>query len=162
MAIRSVYGLRSVARHAGSVVHGSPAAFGGRPVCVSKTARSQNFASCHAPRPGRPWSGSDCLIDWLGSPQSSEAVMSTSSFIDTTFSIKDDIAVRNLIAAYLGVEAQRVSHRVRFKDLGAGWLDRLDLVIALEDHFDIELDDVADKILVVGDLIRFIEASRPH
>ena len=88
--------------------------------------------------------------------------MSTSSFIDTTFSIKDDIAVRNLIAAYLGVEAQRVSHRVRFKDLGAGWLDRLDLVIALEDHFDIELDDVADKILVVGDLIRFIEASRPH
>jgi len=88
--------------------------------------------------------------------------MSTSSFIDTTFSLNDRIAVRNFIAAYLGVEAQRVSDQVRFKDLGAGWLDRLDLIIALEDHFDIELDDVADNILVLGDLIRFIEVSRPH
>ena len=88
--------------------------------------------------------------------------MSTSSFIDTVFSTNDGIAVRNFIAAYLGVEAQRVSDQVCFKDLGAGWLDRLDLVIALEDHFEIELNDVADKILVVGDLIRFIEVSHPH
>src|SRR5215204_5642727 len=62
--------------------------------------------------PRRPWSGSDCLIESLGSPQSSETVMSTSSFIDTTFFLNDRIAVRNFIAAYLGVEAQRVSDQV--------------------------------------------------
>ena len=88
--------------------------------------------------------------------------MSTSSFIGNTFSLNDGMAVHNLIAAYLGVEAECVSDQVRFKDLGAGWLDRLELIIALEDHFDIELEDVADKILVVGDLTRLIEASRPH
>src|SRR5215211_6805303 len=135
---------------------------GGRPEVCRKQHGRKIFHRVMLRGPRRPWSGSDCLIESLGSPQSSETVMSTSSFIDTTFFLNDRIAIRNFIAAYLGVEAQRVSDQVRFKDLGAGWLDRLDLIIALEDHFDIELDDVADNILVLGDLIRFIEVSRPH
>ena len=44
-------------------------------------------------------------------------------------------------------------------DLGADWLDRLDLMIALEDQFPgLEItDDIIDRIELVGDLIRHIE-----
>jgi len=69
--------------------------------------------------------------------------------------------VRNVIAEQLGVDAERVTDRARFfDDLGADSLDRLELVMAIEDQFacsEIE-DDAADQIVVVGDLIRFVEA----
>jgi acyl carrier protein len=70
--------------------------------------------------------------------------------------------VRNLIASRLGVAAERVSDEAHFiEDLGADWLDRLELMIAIEDQFvGIEIaDDVADQMVVVGDLIRFVEGG---
>jgi acyl carrier protein len=76
--------------------------------------------------------------------------------------------VRNLIADRLGVAADRVSDDAHFADdLGADWLDRLELMIAIEDQFSgVEIaDDVADQMLAVGDLIRFVESAdhgRPH
>jgi acyl carrier protein len=70
--------------------------------------------------------------------------------------------VRNLIADHLGVDAKRVSDEAHFADdLGADWLDRLELMIAIEDQFSgVEIaDDVADQMLAVGDLIRFVEGA---
>jgi acyl carrier protein len=87
-------------------------------------------------------------------------VMSTSSFMQPATAIN----VRNLIAEQLGVDAKRVSDEAHFlNDLGADWLDRLELMIVIEDHYGIEIaDDVVDKIVAVGDLMRFIEAHGHH
>jgi acyl carrier protein len=70
--------------------------------------------------------------------------------------------VRILIAEHLGVDAKRVSDESHFlNDLGADWLDRLELMIVLEDYFGIEFaDDDVEKLAAVGDLIRLIEAHR--
>jgi len=68
--------------------------------------------------------------------------------------------VRALVANHLGVSVGRVTDEAHFTDdLGADWLDRLDLMIAVEDQFagvEITSDDV-DRIEVVGDLIRLVE-----
>jgi acyl carrier protein len=68
--------------------------------------------------------------------------------------------VRTLIAIHLGVDVKRVTDEARFtNDLGADWLDCLELMILIEDQFDgVEMtDDDVDQIAVVGDLIRHIE-----
>jgi acyl carrier protein len=71
-----------------------------------------------------------------------------------------DHLVRQIIAGQFGVEPQRVTDDARFSDdLGADWLDRLEVMIAIEDHISgFEITDVvADQIDTVGDLIRVIE-----
>ena len=71
--------------------------------------------------------------------------------------------VRTVIANYLGVAVERVTDQAHFVyDLGAGWLDRLELMIVIEDQFaDVEItDEDFDRIDVVGDLIRHIESKR--
>jgi acyl carrier protein len=68
--------------------------------------------------------------------------------------------VRALIANHLGVNVRRVTDDAHFTDdLGADWLDRLDLMIAVENQFvGVEItDDDVDRIELVGDLIRHIE-----
>lgn len=68
--------------------------------------------------------------------------------------------VRTLIANHLGVSVRRVTDEAHFTDdLGADWLDRLDLMRAVEDQFlGLEIRDAdIDRIQVVGDLIRHIE-----
>jgi len=68
--------------------------------------------------------------------------------------------VRALVANHLGVSVGRVTDEAHFTDdLGADWLDRLDLIIAVEDQFaGVEItDDDVDRIELVGDLIRHIE-----
>ena len=70
--------------------------------------------------------------------------------------------VRNVIAGHFGVDAGRLTDEARFRDdLGADWLDRLELMIAIEDQVaGIEIDDVVvDQIDTVGDLIRVIEGT---
>jgi len=69
--------------------------------------------------------------------------------------------VRTLVANYLGVSVSRVTDEAHFtNDLGADWLDRLELMMVVEDQFaGVEItDDDVDQIEVVGDLIRLIEA----
>jgi len=60
------------------------------------------------------------------------------------------------------VDANRVSDEAQFfNDLGADWLDRLELMIGIEEHFDVEIDDDdVEKLTAVGELIRFIEAHQ--
>jgi acyl carrier protein len=68
--------------------------------------------------------------------------------------------VRNLIANHLGVDVKRVTDEAHFTDdLGADWLDRLELMIVIEDQFADVLvtDEEVDQLEVVGDLIRHIE-----
>ena len=70
------------------------------------------------------------------------------------------IEIRTLIAEHLNVDIQRVTDEAHFiDDLGADWLDRLELMIIIEDRFGgLEItDDDADQIRVVGDLIRYVE-----
>ena len=69
--------------------------------------------------------------------------------------------IRTLIADHLGVDVKRVTDEAHVADdLGADWLDRLELMIVIEDQFaDVEMtDDNVDQIDVVGDLIRHVES----
>ena len=70
--------------------------------------------------------------------------------------------VRTLIAHQLGVDVKRVTdtdEAYLTDDLGADWLDRLELMIVIEDRFaDVVItDEDVDQIEVVGDLIGHIE-----
>jgi acyl carrier protein len=92
--------------------------------------------------------------------------MSINSLMPQAKTVNEDLPtkVRNLVAQYLGVNDKRVSDEARFrKDLGADWLDRLELMIMIEDQFGVEIaDGVADQLEAVGDLIRFVEAQPRH
>jgi acyl carrier protein len=71
--------------------------------------------------------------------------------------------IRALVAKHLDVDVGRVTDEAHFcHDLGADWLDRLELLILIEDQFaDVEIaDDDADPIEVVGDLIRYVEGAQ--
>jgi acyl carrier protein len=70
------------------------------------------------------------------------------------------IKVREIIAGHFGIDPDSLTDDARFRDdLGADWLDRLEVMIAIEDQISgFELADVvADQIGTVGDLIRVIE-----
>jgi acyl carrier protein len=74
----------------------------------------------------------------------------------------DTDRVRTLIAEYLGVDAKRVTDDAHFSDdLGLDWLDRLELMILIEDEFaDVEISNHdTNQIEVVGDLIRVLKSS---
>ena len=74
----------------------------------------------------------------------------------------DSDNIRALIADQLGVDVKRVTDKTHFaRDLGVGWLNRLELVIFVEDWTGLELhDDDVEQISVVGDLIRFFESAK--
>src|SRR5262249_1906022 len=68
--------------------------------------------------------------------------------------------VRTLIANQLGVDVKRVTDEAHFTDdLGADWLDRLQLMIVIEDQFaDVVItDEDVDQLEAVGDRIHQIE-----
>jgi acyl carrier protein len=70
--------------------------------------------------------------------------------------------VRTIIAKHLGVEVKRVTDEAHFTyDLGADWLDRLELMIVIEDQFPAAeiTDEDVDRIEVVGDLIHHIKRA---
>ncbi|HWR81817.1 MAG TPA: acyl carrier protein [Candidatus Deferrimicrobium sp.] len=70
--------------------------------------------------------------------------------------------VKEIIVEQLGVEAGQVTDRAKFvDDLGADSLDTVELVMALEEEFSIEIpDEDAEKILSVGDAIDYIKEHR--
>jgi acyl carrier protein len=67
--------------------------------------------------------------------------------------------VKQIISEQLGVEESEVTPSASFvDDLGADSLDTVELVMALEEHFDIEIpDDAAEKIRTVQDAIDYID-----
>jgi len=67
--------------------------------------------------------------------------------------------VKQIIAEQLGVEESEVTPSASFvDDLGADSLDTVELVMALEENFDIEIpDEAAEKIRTVQDAIDYID-----
>ena len=69
--------------------------------------------------------------------------------------------VKKMVAEHLGVEEVKVTEEANFiDDLGADSLDTVELVMAFEEEFGSEISDSeAEKILTVGDAIKFIESK---
>ena len=69
--------------------------------------------------------------------------------------------VKKMVADHLGAEESKVTEEANFiDDLGADSLDTVELVMAFEEEFGSEISDSeAEKILTVGDAIKFIEAK---
>ena len=67
--------------------------------------------------------------------------------------------VKKMVADHLGVDEAKVIEEANFiDDLGADSLDTVELVMAFEEEFGSEISDSeAEKILTVGDAIKFIE-----
>jgi len=67
--------------------------------------------------------------------------------------------VIDIIVEQLGVEKEQVTPDAKFiEDLGADSLDTVELVMALEEEFTIEVpDEEAEKLQSVGDVIKYIE-----
>jgi acyl carrier protein len=76
--------------------------------------------------------------------------------------VKDvETRVKEIIVEQLGVDASEVNPQASFvNDLGADSLDTVELVMALEEEFDVEIpDDQAEKIQTVGQAIDYIKAN---
>ena len=69
--------------------------------------------------------------------------------------------VKKIIVDHLGIEESKVTSGSKFiDDLGADSLDTVELVMAFEEEFGSEISDSeAEKILTVGDAIKFIESK---
>ncbi len=67
--------------------------------------------------------------------------------------------VRSIIAQQLGADESEITEDAHFiEDLGADSLDTVELVMALEEEFGIEIsDEDAEKIQTVGDVIKYIK-----
>ena len=67
--------------------------------------------------------------------------------------------VRDIIVEQLGVNADQVTTEAKFiEDLGADSLDTVELVMAFEEEFGIEVpDEEAEKLLTVGNVVSYIE-----
>lgn len=70
--------------------------------------------------------------------------------------------VIDIVAEQLGVDKEKVKPETSFvNDLGADSLDTVELVMELEEEFDINIpDDAAEKIQTVGEAIDFIEKAQ--
>ena len=68
--------------------------------------------------------------------------------------------VKGIIAEQLGVEEEKVTENASFiDDLGADSLDIVELIMALEEEFDIEIpDEDAEKIATVKDAVDYINS----
>lgn len=68
--------------------------------------------------------------------------------------------VKSIVVDQLGVSEEEVTPQASFvEDLGADSLDVVELVMALEEEFKIEIpDEQAEKIITVGEAVKYIEA----
>ena len=70
--------------------------------------------------------------------------------------------VQKIVVEHLGVEADKVTQEASFiDDLGADSLDIVELVMAFEEEFGVEIpDDAAEKIATVGDATKYIDENK--
>ncbi|MBA4800259.1 MULTISPECIES: acyl carrier protein [Euryhalocaulis] len=70
--------------------------------------------------------------------------------------------VKKIVVEHLDVEEDKVKPEASFiDDLGADSLDNVELVMAFEEEFDIEIpDDAAEHIQTVGDAVKYIEEKK--
>ena len=69
--------------------------------------------------------------------------------------------VKKIVADHLGIDESKVNEESSFiDDLGADSLDTVELVMAFEEEFGIEIpDDAAESIQTVGDAVNFINSN---
>jgi acyl carrier protein len=69
--------------------------------------------------------------------------------------------VKKIVIEHLGVDAEKVTDNASFiDDLGADSLDTVELVMAFEEEFGVEIpDDAAETILTVGDAVSFLQKN---
>ena len=69
--------------------------------------------------------------------------------------------VKKIVVEHLGVEPEKVVDAASFiDDLGADSLDTVELVMAFEEEFGIEIpDDAAESIVTVGDAVKYIDKA---
>jgi len=69
--------------------------------------------------------------------------------------------IKEVVVEQLSVNADEVKDDAKFvEDLGADSLDVVELVMALEEKFDIEIpDDEAEKIQTIADVVTYIESK---
>jgi acyl carrier protein len=69
--------------------------------------------------------------------------------------------VKKIVVEHLGVEADKVVDNANFiDDLGADSLDTVELVMAFEEEFGVEIpDDQAETIVTVGDAVKYLEKA---
>lgn len=70
--------------------------------------------------------------------------------------------VKKIVEDHLGVDSEKVVENASFiDDLGADSLDTVELVMAFEEEFGVEIpDDAAEKIQTIKDAIDFIESQK--
>ena len=70
--------------------------------------------------------------------------------------------VKVIVVEQLGVEEEKVTKEATFvDDLAADSLDIVELVMSIEEEFDIEIDDSeAEKIVTIGDVVEYIKNNQ--
>ena len=70
--------------------------------------------------------------------------------------------IREIVVEQLGVDAEQVTPEANFvEDLGADSLDTVELIMAFEEEFDVEIADTdAEKIKTVQDVMDYIESKK--
>jgi acyl carrier protein len=100
---------------------------------------------------------------WPG-PKSPDREIGISSIIERGNEQMSDVAerVKKIVVEHLGVEPEKVIDKANFiDDLGADSLDTVELVMAFEEEFGVEIpDDAAETILTVGDAVKFLEKAK--
>ena len=73
-----------------------------------------------------------------------------------------EIKVKQIVAEKLGVSEDKVTPQASFvDDLGADSLDQVELIMALEDEFDMEIpDEDAEKLKTVKDALAYIDSKK--
>ncbi|WP_368487675.1 acyl carrier protein [Clostridium sp. BJN0013] len=68
--------------------------------------------------------------------------------------------IQKIISEQLGIDSEEISLESSFiDDLGADSLDIVELIMAVETEFDLEIpDEEAEKVKVVGDVVDYIKA----
>lgn len=69
--------------------------------------------------------------------------------------------LQNIVSKQLGIEPSKVTPEADFgKELGADSLDQVELVMAIEEEFELDIeDDIAGQILTVQDALNYIEGN---
>jgi len=67
--------------------------------------------------------------------------------------------IKEIIAKQFNIDINKLTNETNFnKDLGADSLDTVEIVLAIEDKFNIEiLDEHAEKILTIGDIVKYVD-----
>ena len=69
--------------------------------------------------------------------------------------------IKALVAENLGVEESKITENSSLEDLGADSLDLFEMVMGLEEEFEIEIPtEDLEQIVTVGDVVKYIEAHK--